>query len=156
MSCLLFAASPPPLAEPPVDHVRVLKSARKLQLLAAGQVVGEFRVALGARPSGHKLHEGDERTPEGHYVLDYKKPDSAFYKSIHISYPNKTDVAIAQHRGLSPGGQIMIHGQKNGLGWLSSLTQFFDWTNGCVALSNADMDIVWQRVPAGTPIHLLP
>lgn len=134
----------------------MLKSERKLQLLSAGRVVGEFRVALGAHPSGHKVQEGDERTPEGRYVLDYKKADSAFYKAIHISYPNAADLASARQQGLSPGGQIMIHGQKNGLGWLSSLTQRFDWTDGCVALSNTDMAIVWQRVQAGTPIHLLP
>lgn len=139
-----------------IDQVRVLKSERKLQLLAAGVVQKEFQIALGGSPIGHKLREGDEKTPEGHYVLDYKKADSAFYKAIHISYPNAEDIARAKKAGASPGGQIMIHGQKNGFGWLSGAAQQFDWTNGCVALSNADMEKVWKAVSPGTPIELRP
>lgn len=143
-------------ADPPVTLVRVLKSAHKLQLLAGGTLVREFHVAFGANPKGHKLQEGDRRTPEGFYILDYKKPDSAFYKAIHISYPNALDIVAAKSRGVKPGGQIMIHGQKNGLGWLASTSQLFDWTNGCIALSNEDMDTVWTLVQEGTPIEILP
>jgi murein L,D-transpeptidase YafK len=116
----------------------------------------EFHVVFGANPKGHKMQEGDERTPEGTYTLDYKKTDSAFYRAIHISYPNTKDAASAQSRGVKPGGQVMIHGQKNGLGWLSFISQHFNWTNGCVALSNEDMDIVWSQVKEGTPIEILP
>ena len=116
----------------------------------------EFRIALGRNPKGHKTREGDSRTPEGVYVLDYKKADSAFYKAIHISYPNALDIAAAKTARVSPGGQIMIHGQKNGLGWLSQLAQTTDWTDGCIALRNADMDVVWNTVKTGTPIELLP
>lgn len=105
-------------AEAKVDLVRVLKGERKLQLLAGTQVLREFPVALGGNPLGHKQQEGDRRTPEGRYLLDYKKADSAFYKAIHISYPNGADLAAARKRGVAPGGQIMIHGQKNGLGAL--------------------------------------
>ena len=139
-----------------IDLVRVLKAERKLQLLSASVVQKEFQVALGGSPVGHKQREGDQKTPEGSYVLDYKKSDSAFYKAIHISYPNAEDIARAKKEGVSPGGQIMIHGQKNGLGWLSSVFQSVDWTNGCVALSNADMEEVWKLVKPGTQIELRP
>ena len=139
-----------------IDLVRVLKAERKLQLLSASVVQKEFKVALGGSPVGHKQREGDQKTPEGNYVLDYKKSDSAFYKAIHMSYPNAEDIARAKKEGVSPGGQIMIHGQKNGFGWLSSVSQSFDWTNGCVALSDADMEEVWKSVKPGTQIELRP
>ena len=139
-----------------IDLVRVLKAERKLQLLSASVVQKEFKVALGGSPVGHKQREGDQKTPEGSYVLDYKKSDSAFYKAIHISYPNAQDIARAKKEGVPPGGQIMIHGQKNGLGWLSSVSQSVDWTNGCVALSNADMEEAWKSVTPGTQIELRP
>jgi murein L,D-transpeptidase YafK len=100
------------------------------------------------------MQEGDGRTPEGTYILDFKKPDSAFYKAIHISYPDFNDIASAKARGVNPGGQIMIHGQKNGLGWLSFISQRFDWTNGCVALSNADMEVLWSIVKQGTKVEI--
>jgi murein L,D-transpeptidase YafK len=138
------------------DRVLVDKSEARLYLLKDGKVVKGYPVAFGADPVGHKQQEGDERTPEGDYVLDYKKSDSAFHKAIHISYPNAEDRARAKARGVKPGGLIMIHGQKNGLGWLSLITQLFNWTDGCIALSNADMDEVWATVDAGTPITIRP
>lgn len=143
-------------SESAVDLVRVQKADHKLQLISTGAVLYEFKVALGANPRGHKSQEGDGKTPEGLYVLDYKKADSAFHKAIHISYPNTNDVVSAKARGVSPGGQVMIHGQKNGLGWLSFISQRFDWTNGCVALSNQDMDTLWGLVKEGTKIEILP
>ncbi|MGH8447399.1 MAG: L,D-transpeptidase family protein [Solimonas sp.] len=151
-----IAADPTTDAAPPVDLVRVVKSQHKLYLLSAGTVVASFDIALGGQPLGHKQQEGDGRTPEGRYVLDYKKADSGYYRAIHISYPDAADVARAQALGVPPGGAVMIHGQKNGFGWASRLTQRFDWTNGCVALRDEDMEIVWTRVAAGTPIELLP
>lgn len=143
-------------AEPTVTLVRVVKSDHILQLLAGDKLLHEFHVVFGANPKGHKMQEGDEKTPEGSYTLDFKKPDSAFYKAIHISYPNTNDIASAKARGIKPGGQVMIHGQKNGLGWLSFISQRINWTNGCVALSNSDMDVVWTLVKEGTPIEILP
>lgn len=141
---------------PAVDAVRVLKSKRTLQLLSGGKVVRQFKVALGGQPVGPKRREGDMKTPEGHFLLDYKKADSAFHKAIHVSYPGPADHARARKAGVSPGGMIMIHGQKNGYGHLAALTQRSDWTNGCIALTDADMDAVWQAVEAGTPIELRP
>ena len=156
LACLLLFITHTVWAESPVTLVRVLKSGQKLQLLVGEKVVRELHVVFGANPKGHKMQEGDERTPEGSYSLDYKKPDSAFHRAIHISYPNAKDIASAQARGVKPGGEIMIHGQKNGLAWLSFISQRFNWTNGCVALSNEDMDIVWAQVKEGTPVEILP
>ena len=138
------------------DFVLVRKSESRLLLLSGGKVFREFRVVFGATPSGHKQQEGDERTPEGKYVLDFKKEDSAFYKAIHISYPNAEDVKRAHARGVNPGGQIMIHGQRNGLGWLAFVSQRFNWTNGCIAVTNQEMEEIWQAVDAGTPIEIMP
>lgn len=139
-----------------VDLVRVEKSARKLFLLQQGKVVREFNMVLGSNPVGHKQQEGDGKTPEGVYWLDFKKPDSAYYKSIHVSYPNAQDLAAARKLGVSAGGQIMLHGQPNGLGLMSALTQQRDWTAGCIALSNADMEVVWQAVRVPMRIEILP
>ena len=90
------------------------------------------------------------------YILDYKKENSAFYKAIHISYPNQQDMKRAKELGVDPGGLIMIHGQKNGLGWLSFISQLFNWTDGCIALKNEDMDKIWESVDVGTPIEIKP
>ncbi len=139
-----------------IDHVLVKKSEFKMYLISHGVKIKEYSIALGANPKGHKEKEGDERTPEGKYLLDYKKSDSSFYKAIHISYPNEEDKAKAKEKGVNPGGLIMIHGQKNGLGWLSWLSQNFNWTNGCVAVTNSEMDEIWNLVKAGTPIEILP
>ena len=138
------------------DLVLVIKSDSKLYLKKNGKVLKEYHVAFGENPDGHKQHEGDERTPEGRYVLDYKKKDSAFYKSIHISYPNEADKKRAESAGVNPGGFIMIHGQKNGHGWLSWLTQRFNWTDGCIAVTNSEMDEIWESVDVGTPIEIRP
>lgn len=138
------------------DLVRVKKSDSTLRLLNKGVEFASFHVAFGANPNGHKEAEGDERTPEGRYVLDYKKDDSSFYKAIHISYPNDADRARAVQLGVKPGGAIMVHGQKNGMAWLAPLAQYFNWTNGCIALRNEEMDLVWEAVDAGTPIEIEP
>ncbi len=139
-----------------VDYVLVVKSEKKMYLLSQGEKVKEYSVVFGSSPRGHKEREGDERTPEGKYVLDYKKSDSAFYKAIHISYPNERDKAMARKNGVNPGGMIMIHGQKNGLGWLSWLSQRFNWTDGCIAVTNREMDEIWNLVEVGTPIEIRP
>jgi len=138
------------------DHVLVVKSESTLYLYKGEKVLGVYSVTFGANPKGHKQQQGDERTPEGRYVLDFKKSDSAFYKAIHVSYPNASDTERARKRGVSPGGDIMIHGQKNGFGWASPVVQYFNWTDGCIALSNADMEAVWAAVEAGTPIEIKP
>ena len=139
-----------------VDLVRVDKSERLMELLAKGKVVRSYAIALGANPVGHKQRQGDERTPEGRYVLDWGNPNSCCMKSLHISYPNAADEAAAKKAGVNPGGMIMIHGQPNGFGWWSWLFQMFDWTNGCIAVTDAEMLEIWNMVPVGTPIEINP
>lgn len=137
-----------------VDLVKVYKSARRMDLMDGAQVVRTYRVSLGANPKGHKQQQGDSRTPEGTYTLDYKKEDSAFYRAMHVSYPNAKDIADAKRRGVNPGGAIMVHGQKNGFGALSYATRYFDWTDGCIAISNSEMDEFMRLVPVGTKIQI--
>lgn len=149
-------ASTWPTPENAPHLVRVLKTQRVLELVRDGAVVKRYRIALGRDPVGHKQREGDSRTPEGTYTLNWRKADSVAYKSIHISYPSPQDRARARAQGVKPGGSIMIHGQWNGWGWLDWLTMNFDWTNGCIALTNADMDDLWTRVAWNTPIEILP
>ena len=143
-------------SEQKADMVLVEKSKSRLYLMREGEAFASFRVAFGSNPKGHKQEQGDGKTPEGRYMLDYKNEGSAFYKSIHISYPSSKDRQDARKAGVDPGGDIMIHGQKNGYWRLSFLVQRFNWTNGCIALSDRDMDLVWDAVKPGTPIEIRP
>lgn len=138
------------------DFVLVKKSESRLYLKKNGATLASFHVSFGAQPQGHKQRQGDERTPEGRYVLDFKNERSSFHKAIHVSYPNQRDIVAAKARGVDPGGSIMIHGQKNGFGWLAPVTQMFNWTDGCIAMSNSDMERVWNAVDVQTPIEIDP
>ncbi|QIB67257.1 L,D-transpeptidase family protein [Kineobactrum salinum] len=153
---LFFSLLQPVLALPQADQVLVVKSERTLYLKREGKSLRAYRIALGPVPWGHKRQAGDERTPEGHYVLDFKNPDSRYYKSIRISYPNLQDRFRAQSLGVSPGGNIMIHGQPPDAEWPPEVAQLFNWTDGCIAVSNEDMDEIWQAVSVGTPIEIRP
>ena len=137
-----------------IDLVEVDKSENKMYLLDNDKVIKEYHVAFGENPKGHKEQEGDEKTPEGIYTLDYKKEDSSFYRAMHISYPNESDLDNAKNKGVSAGGFIMVHGQRNKLGRLSTLTQRFNWTNGCIALTNTEMDEFMTLVKVGTKIKI--
>lgn len=143
-------------AQANIDAVIVKKSERQLVLLSDGEPVKRYRISLGDNPVGHKLYEGDQRTPEGQYVLDWRNEGSRFYKSIHISYPSSRDRELAEAWGLSPGGSIMIHGLPNEAGEMAFAYEGLDWTNGCIAVSNEAMDEIWQLVQDGTPITILP
>lgn len=138
------------------DSVLVDKSERKLYLIRDNVKYREFGIALGPRPRGHKLHMGDERTPEGRYQLDFKYENSDFYKAIHISYPNEQDIRRAAEHGVDPGGSIMIHGMPNKATLPPSLIQKFNWTDGCIAVMNEEMDEIWHAVKPGTPIEIRP
>jgi murein L,D-transpeptidase YafK len=138
------------------DLVIVVKSQHCLSLLSHGNVLRTHKVALGGAPLGAKEQEGDHKTPEGHYVLDRRNAKSRFYKSIHISYPNEHDKQRAAQRGVSAGGDVMIHGLPNGFGWLGATHRAQDWTDGCVAVTNAEMDEIWELVPDGTFIEIRP
>lgn len=138
------------------DLVLVKKAERKLLLVRGGQAFREFKVALGSRPWGHKAYRGDDRTPEGRYWLDYKRSESQFYKAIHISYPNPDDVSRAREAGVDPGGSIMIHGFPNNNREPPELAQRYNWTSGCIAVTNDEMDEIWASVDPGTPIEISP
>ena len=145
-------AVPPQL--PPIDHVVVLKTARTITLYSQGQAVHMIEgIQMGDQPLGPKRFQGDERTPEGRYEIDYGNPRSSYYLSLHISYPSEDDAAYARMHGRSPGGQIFIHGQPNGLA-LGRIPG--DWTDGCIAVANREMDLLWEHVPDGTSIDILP
>jgi murein L,D-transpeptidase YafK len=138
------------------DYVLVEKSKHLLTLFKNGKSIATYHVVFGGNPVGHKEQEGDQKTPEGRYTLDSKNSNSTFTKAIHISYPNAADIAKAKSKGVSPGGVVMIHGQKNGFGWASFATQRINWTKGCVALSNEDMEKVWKSINVPTQIEIKP
>ncbi|WP_417763592.1 L,D-transpeptidase family protein [Shewanella sp.] len=156
ISLLLLSFSRVALASEQVDLVVIKKSKSTMQLLQHGKVLKQYRIAMGDQPAGHKLKEGDQRTPEGRYVLDYKKPNSSYYRAIHISYPNDEDIFRARALGINPGGQIMIHGENPHSLLPAEEAQQYNWTNGCIAVTNKQMDEIWQLVKAGTPIEIWP
>lgn len=139
-----------------IDLVVVNKSTSIMTLKRNGEDIRNYKVALGGQPQGHKVTEGDQRTPEGRYKLDYKKSDSAYYRAIHISYPNEEDILRAEALGLNPGGQIMIHGQDPNSSLTAEQAQKINWTNGCIAITNEQMDELWQAIELGTPIEIWP
>lgn len=145
-----------------VDRVVVEKARRHLTLLHGEKVVRRYRIALGFDPKGHKLREGDGRTPEGIYRIDLRNPRSAFHLSLRISYPDAKDRASAGKRGVPPGSDIFIHGEPNRIGWLLSwigavgLLDRGDWTDGCIAVTNSEMRAIWANVQVGTPIEIRP
>lgn len=138
------------------DRMVVTKSARTLTLEREGQPIRTYPIALGGQPAGHKQREGDERTPEGTYAIDARNPDSDFHLSLRISYPNDEDKKRAATIGVDPGGQIMIHGIGEAVAGKRSLHPFFNWTNGCVAVTDEEMDEIWKLVDVGTPIEIKP
>jgi murein L,D-transpeptidase YafK len=142
--------------ESQADLIKVDKTARTLTLLRAGNAIKTYRVSLGVTPDGHKLREGDGRTPEGRYSIDSKNSRSRFHLALHISYPNAEDSQSAQQRGVPPGGDIMVHGLPNGLGWLHKFHLKRDWTDGCVAVTNQEMEEIWAHVATGTAIEVQP
>lgn len=150
------AAQLPSLAHGPVDLVVIYKSERLMHLKSKGRVIRDFDIALGGEPEGHKLMEGDGRTPEGVSTLDWRNEESRFYRSIHISYPQEADQHAASRRGFSTGGMIMIHGIPNGRRADEMGHPGNDWTNGCVAVTNDEMDEIWSLVEDGTTIIIFP
>jgi murein L,D-transpeptidase YafK len=143
-------------ALPMADSVVVNKSERRLFLIRAGRVLRSYRIALGLRPDGHKQHEGDFRTPEGKYLLTRRNPNSEYFLSIQVSYPNERDISRARRMGLRPGGAIMIHGQPNTPRKPLDYYTNVDWTEGCIAVANSDMVEIWLMTPPETPIEIRP
>lgn len=150
----LYAGTNAHLPRP--DRVIVMKKERILQLVSRGKVIKSYKVSLGGDPVGAKTRQGDHKTPEGVYVLDSRNAHSQFYKSIHISYPNAEDRAAARKRGVSPGGDVYVHGLPSGFGFLGASHRLKDWTDGCIAVTDQEMDEIWNAVADGTPIEIRP
>lgn len=145
----------------PITAVEVFKADRVIKLMHHQQTIQSYPMRLGFDPIGHKVKEGDGKTPEGRYILDWRNPKSAFYKSLHVSYPNAQDQNKAQQLGVSAGGDIMIHGSATTaqIEKLPSLMRYLprnDWTWGCIAVRNIDMDEIWKLVDDGTTITIYP
>jgi murein L,D-transpeptidase YafK len=141
---------------PTADAIEVFKARHELVLLREGKPIKTYRVSLGIRPKGQKQQQGDHRTPEGRYVIDYHNYASAFHLSLHISYPSTTDRKQAAARHVPPGGEIMIHGLPNGMGPLAIMFRGVDWTDGCIAVNDEEIEEIAQAVPDGTPIVIHP
>jgi murein L,D-transpeptidase YafK len=138
------------------DSILILKKDHLLQLLTQGKVIHTDKVALGRGGLAAKEQEGDARTPEGRYFIDAKNKSSAYHRALHISYPSAEDRVRASKRGVSPGGAIMIHGLPNGLGWIGPAHRLYDWTLGCVAVTDGEIEEIWDMVPVGTPVEIRP
>ena len=157
-SASALPATPPELAP---EHQRatavlVKKAERRLFLLRHGKQIAAYEIALGRNPVGHKRREGDGRTPEGRYTIDWRNPQSAYHLSLHISYPNREDSVAASAAGHSPGGMIMIHGLPNGHAAVGARHRLSDWTEGCIAVTSEEITEIWRLVPDGTPIEIRP
>ena len=138
------------------SEIIVVKHQHHLLLKYQGRTIKSYPISLGSDPVGPKTRQGDGRTPEGRYIISGRNPNSGYHLSLRISYPSPQDRARAAQAGLDPGGDIMIHGLPNGLGWLGRLHRLFDWTQGCLAVTNSEMDELWRAVPDGTPITIKP
>lgn len=153
---LLLLALPVQADGGKADRIVIDKSARQLTLMRGEQPLRSYAVALGGAPKGAKRFEGDQRTPEGLYYIDYRNASSQFHLALRISYPNEADRVRAMEAGLNPGGQIMIHGLKNGQGWLGERHRSGDWTDGCIAVTNDEIEEIWSLVDLGTPVEIRP
>ncbi|MFI5093616.1 MAG: murein L,D-transpeptidase family protein [Candidatus Acidiferrales bacterium] len=138
------------------DRIVVHKSQRTITLFRDGKVLKTYKVALSTVPVGPKEREGDHKVPEGLYVVDAKNAHSKFHLALHISYPNAADRERARKLGVEPGGNIEIHGLGPNFGWVGSLHREVDWTDGCIAVTNSEIEEVWPLVPVGTPVEILP
>jgi murein L,D-transpeptidase YafK len=143
-------------ALPKADLIVVYKRSQRMFLLQEGQILRQYRVAFGKNPVGHKVQMGDNRTPEGRYTIDMRNEKSAYFRSLRISYPNSTDIATADAIGVDPGNWLMIHGLPNGRSAASVGHPQKNWTRGCIAVDNDEMQELWQMVDVGTPINIKP
>ncbi len=158
---LLPKAHPNPSTQPLppgvyADKIVVEKAKRKLSLYSKGRLLKQYSIALGKNPVGPKCQEGDGKTPEGFYLIDGRNPHSSYHLSLRISYPNIFDVLRARELGVAPGGGIEIHGMKNGYGWIGAGHRHVDWTKGCIAVTNEEIEELWRVVPDGTVIEIRP
>ncbi len=138
------------------DYILIEKSLKRLTLYSDRKVIKTFNIALGRNPIGTKLVQGDKRTPEGRYIIDFRNVDSNYHLSLHISYPNEIDREITGLAGVLPGGNIMIHGAGDKYAWMGKFHTALNWTDGCIAVTNEEIEEIWQLVPDGTVIEIRP
>ena len=138
------------------DHIRILKHDRTLELIRDGSIKQAYKVALGRTPIGPKQAQGDGKTPEGLYTVDAKNAHSQFHLALHVSYPNTADREHAHKLGVSAGGDIMIHGLPPKYAWVGAAHRATDWTEGCIAVTNSEIEEIWKHVPVGTPVEIRP
>jgi murein L,D-transpeptidase YafK len=143
-------------AQPKADRIVVHKKTRTMDLIFASQVLKSYKIALGAEPLGPKTQQGDHRTPEGVYVIDRRNSQSQFHRSLHISYPRPEDGEWARKLGVSPGGDIFIHGLPNGYGFIGAAHRTRDWTDGCIAVTDQEIEEIWRMVDNGTTVEIKP
>jgi murein L,D-transpeptidase YafK len=157
--CLCVLAALSAVAQAPaeqVDSIVILKKDHRMDLFARGKVIRTYKVALGKGGLAPKEREGDARTPEGRYVIDAHNEVSKYHKALHVSYPNADDRSRAAKLGVSPGGALMIHGLPKGKGWVGAAHRMYDWTLGCIAVTDDEIDEIWKLVPVGTPVDIRP
>ena len=148
----LAGAAPPTIA----DRIVVNKAKRELLLLQGDRVLRSYKVALGRNPVGHKQRQGDGRTPEGDYYISARYKNSQFHWALYISYPNAEDRARARRAGVDPGGDILIHGLPNGQGWIGAAHRAMDWTEGCIAVTDEEIEEIFRLTPARVPVRINP
>lgn len=162
---VLLETTPPPMIKVPTPKlpannitrwILVEKKARRMTLFRDNIPIKTYQIALGRQPEGPKQFKGDNKTPEGRYVIDSRKRNSSYHRALHISYPNPKDAAFAAKQKKSAGGDIMIHGLPNGMGTLGPFHRLRDWTAGCIAVTNAEIEEIWRAVPDGTPVEIRP
>lgn len=139
-----------------VDRIVIEKSKRTLTLMDGAKIVKTYKVAIGGQPVGAKDRQGDHKTPEGIYSVDAKNPNSQFHKALHISYPNPADRANARKLGVSPGGDVEIHGLGAKWGWIGAKHRLTDWTDGCIAVTNEEIDEIYPSIKVGTLVEIRP
>jgi murein L,D-transpeptidase YafK len=148
--------SSPPASGEVADRIVIRKAAHTLVLMKGDREVATYKVAIGRNPGGAKTQRGDHKTPEGNYLIDVMKSNSRFHRALHISYPNLADQERAQAAGVNPGGDVEIHGIENGLGWIGSLHRRIDWTDGCIAVTDNEIEEIWNKVKVGTHVEIRP
>src|SRR5688572_5950517 len=143
-------------AETRINKILIRKNDREMDVYSNESLIKTFSISLGGNPYGHKQVQGDQRTPEGRYFVDSKNNRSGYHKNLGISYPNKNEKGEAKRKGIDPGGEIKIHGIRNGFGFIGKFQRWYDWTDGCVALTDQEIDELYKSVEIGTPVEILP
>ncbi|HEX9254337.1 MAG TPA: L,D-transpeptidase family protein, partial [Candidatus Angelobacter sp.] len=156
VALLLLAVPVQGKAKQEADKILIVKSAHTMTLLSGGKMLKTYKVALGGVPVGPKRVEGDHKTPEGNYIIDAKNAHSRFHLALHVSYPSAADTETARKLSSRPGGAIMIHGLAASFAYLGALHRQTDWTDGCIAVTNAEIEEIWKLVPVGTRVEIRP